>query len=475
MQFVKNHWISLLSGLVALMGIAGAVWFMMSDSVVEEMSKHKQLGANISRLMSSPKNQAMIDAERDRGKAFSDEYNKTLSVAEDRNRREVLLDGVFPKPADLQRHYQFKEEYVTAVYQLPRELGGGGLPTAQDVQDMTEIMEDEARRKAEQEDDSVPTQKWTQPTGNTFRPGRGTTFQPSPRMGGPQMPPRGGNLRPGAGGPPGNYNPYGGATGGGNMFRPGGGSGLQAPRGGAFQPSGWGGDDKKNVTVSGAEVQYRAAVTKARSVRTYATPASFHISSMVDSDRPPSERDMWYAQVGLWVQEDMVEAIRDVNDAAAKLLGEDEAHVGNMPVKNVERIHVLGYVMSSGSLLPFLASTGRAQANVDTTHAEFRPSFTNRTSDELFDVIRVQLVVVVDCRDVLKLIDRVTRGKFLYQLVGVEYTRSEASDERGYFYGGEPSIRAVLDFEGYMARKVYKPLMPAMVLEDLGIAKEEQQ
>jgi hypothetical protein len=57
-----------------------------------------------------------------------------------------------------------------------------------------------------------------------------------------------------------------------------------------------------------------------------------------------------------------------------------------------------------------------------------------------------------------------------YQLVGLEYTTLVAGSQDGdYVYGSAPVVRATLDFEGYMARKVYKALMPADVLKDLGI------
>ena len=34
-------------------------------------------------------------------------------------------------------------------------------------------------------------------------------------------------------------------------------------------------------------------------------------------------------------------------------------------------------------------------------------------------------------------------------------------------------VHATLDFEGYMARKLFKGMMPAEVLQDLGIVKAE--
>ena len=47
----------------------------------------------------------------------------------------------------------------------------------------------------------------------------------------------------------------------------------------------------------------------------------------------------------------------------------------------------------------------------------------------------------------------------------------EAEMAVGYFYGTDPVVRATVEFEGYMAREVYEPLMPAAVRELLGIEK----
>jgi hypothetical protein len=181
---------------------------------------------------------------------------------------------------------------------------------------------------------------------------------------------------------------------------------------------------------------------------------------------PPEPREMWYAQVSLWIQEDLMEAIAAVNEAAARALGEAEVGVAKMPVKRIENIRVLGYVTSSGAMVEIPAAGAGAGSAAQATAPG--PSFTGRKSDERFDVVRVMLTVVMDQRDILQLIDAVTRENF-YQLVGFEYTALESVDPAGYLYGDEPNVRAVFDFEGYMARKIFKAMMPAEVLVELGI------
>ncbi len=226
--------------------------------------------------------------------------------------------------------------------------------------------------------------------------------------------------------------------------------------------------------VSQDKVSHRASVKKARGIRVYASAeTSLHVSPLAYTKDAPTPRSMWYAQVSLWIQEDMVRAVARLNDeAAGRLEDDEEANVANMPVKRVETIQVLGYVRSDGLPVPF----PNAGAKTDTM--SLGPSFTGSRSTDQFDVVRVALSVVVDQRELLKLIDSVTRSNF-YQLVGAEYTLVQVSeqgyDAEGYIYGPAPVIRAVLDFEGYMARKLFKEKMPAEVLLDLGITKPEGQ
>ncbi|MCK4340912.1 MAG: hypothetical protein KAY37_04225, partial [Phycisphaerae bacterium] len=226
-----------------------------------------------------------------------------------------------------------------------------------------------------------------------------------------------------------------------------------------------------NIDVN--EAQTRAAIRKARNIRVYAEaePArsSFHISPIIAGDRPPQPLDIWYAQVGLWIQTDVVNAIRKLNEEAAAELDEGKAHVANMPVKRLVDVQVFGYVTSKGQPVSFerVIKGGSSSGSAP-------PSFTGRLSDEQFDVVRFAVIVIVDQRDLLKLVDRVIRENF-YQLVGLQYTAvSRVKDDGLYFYGEAPTVKATLNFEGYMSRKVYEAMMPPKVREALGIDSGEK-
>ena len=441
MAFIKTHLISLIAAVATLAFIAIGILGMMSDSVVKKMEQCTLVAGQIRTLRAAPKNNAIIEAEAERNRAFEEQYNKTREVTERINRREPLIAGVFPTVERDKLVYDFRDEYVRALDRLPRgELEGGDLPNQREIQDAVDDVEELLEQKREQEAEGGGA---APPIGTTpsQRRQRRTTAPPVSvaGMGAP---------RPS--GPPGTASISVG--------------GMGAAGTGAA-PRAAGGDPKYDPNA-------RAAITKARGIRCYVSvdPAksSFHISPIWDPAAKPTPDQMWYAQVGLWIQQDVVDAIADVNEQAAKQLPEDEAYVENMPVKRLQSVHVLGYLTENGPVA-FMSQSGGPSGGPGGTI--LKPSFTGRSSNKEYDVVRFQVVVVVDQRALLKLIDHFTKQNF-YQSVGLSFQAITAKDQdyrQGYLYGTAPVVRATLDFEGYMARIVYQKMFPAEVREQLGI------
>jgi len=457
MEFLKAHWVPLACGVVSLAAVVVLILGLLDDDVVVEMNKRVSAAAQIQQLAANPKNDEVIAAEQRRGERFKEQYENVVRQTAEFNRRVPLLEGVFPKPAQEELRYRFKEEYKDQLYELPRDLGAGDLPTPQDVQDVAEVMADEARRKAEQGEPSTPEPAAPPLPGGP--PGLGPPGLGPPGKGGLGGPPPGWG-----GGPP---------PGWGGMPPPGWGGG---PPGGR-PPPGFGGGPPGGPPVTEA-AQQRAAVKKAREIQVYAsldrTRPSFHISPIVDTLDAPSPREMWYAQVSLWIQQDFVRAVRMLNEAFARNLGDKPANVTTLPVKRIVELRVLGYITPTGALLEIPAAgvqSATGAGGAASPAAEAGPSLTGRKSDEQFDVVRFTTTVVVDQRYLTQLIDAVTRVNF-YQCIDLDFT-TQNTDERaaGYYYGPDPVVRATLTFEGYMARKIYKELMPPEVLQDLGAAE----
>lgn len=441
LALAKEHMISLLSGLAAIIFLVIGALGMTSSAVEERMQEQAAQAQPLSSLRNTAKNQAWIDAEAERARNFEAQYERTLQIAERINKREPLMTGVFPALENPAAAFEFAEIYRRAVEQLPRgELHGGGPPSPRDIQEATEDINEMLAQLQEE-----------------MGAASGTAIAAGPS---PTAPPIAGTNAPIAGVPPI--------------------AGMGAPqiagmgRSQAAARSSIGVDryidTGKTLGDPKTDPFARAAVINARDTRCYASvdPAagSFHISPIWSGDVVPKPEEMWYAQVGLWIQQDIVDALAAMNEEAAKQLPEDERWVAHLPVKRLQSVTVHGYLTKSGPV-PF--SSVRSSAAM-----QFPPSFTQRKSDEQFDVVRFTVVAVVDQRQVTQLIDAITRQNF-YKPISCELsavTPADPDQSEGYLYGADPVVRVTLDFEGYMARSVYETLFPREVREKLGISEK---
>lgn len=442
MQFVKNHLISLAAGVVGLIALAVAALGMMSGAVSEEMKKHVQSASEIESLKGGAQNQTTIDAEKARGDEFKKESDRLAREVDRINKREPLMKGVFPKPDTQAMSVDFKLAYQTAMRRLPIRLNAGAPPNegeiADEVQNVEELKRAEMEKTVEGGETKESIERALQPPAAAAQP----------------PPPAGGRFSRGGGFPRGEGEELEGLAGG----RGGLGRGMMEQTMG-YVPSG---DPKYDA-------KFRAIVNKARNILCYAHPEfSFHISPIV-KDSQPRAAEMWFAQVGLWIQEDVANAIADLNKTAAAGVKDGDPCVEHTPVKRIESLRVLGYQVKN-NLLPFkLASGEAATSGMGSGPDTFRPAtFTGQSSNEQFDVVRFMLVAIVDQRKVLDLIDRICKQNF-YKCVEVKYelVPAEQGLGDGYMYGTAPCVRVTLNFEGYMARDLYKGLMPPDVLKAL--------
>jgi hypothetical protein len=370
-----------------------------------------------------------------------------MNVARDLNRRTPLIEGVFPKADRNSTVFTFQDEYRRAIAGFSNTLLASGAPTAAEVAEEQANVQDLMAMEAELKGDKEPTaiDPLTQPGGRQA----GTRGQPiappvAPLRGGAPMIMNEGGMR-GMGG--------GGRGMGGGM--------PMMPQAQMYNNSPT--DEPKYNPM------LRAQVSKAKSIRCYADMNSFHVSPIVESGEAPPPEELWAAQVGLWIQRDVVQAIADMNNQAALKVKDGEAFVQQMPVKRIAGMQVFGYRLKGGELLPFAMWSAESRGS---TPLEQPLSFTGREPDDQFDVIQFSVAVYVDQRDLLKLIDHIGRKNF-YNCIDVQYRQLTPADTaEGYMYGTDPVVRAELAFEGYMARSVFAPMMPKTIRDILGIQKD---
>ena len=87
-------------------------------------------------------------------------------------------------------------------------------------------------------------------------------------------------------------------------------------------------------------------------------------------------------------------------------------------------------------------------------------------------MITFTLVVWVDQREILKVIDALTKENF-YQCYDLDYRVVPLEEiDPMYVLGPAPIVRATFEFEGYFARAIYKEWMPTEVATALGISED---
>lgn len=460
-SFVKTHLISLLCGVAALVFVGATLWGMSLDSVKNRMQERVSSAAEVKRYESSAINDAKIDAEKRRGELFQKEFEATLDVAHSINKRDPLVTGLFPTAQNQAVKFEFVNKYKGALEQMRAELMADGPPTAADIAEEEQNIIDLAQQEAESKTEDTPNP--------SMKPGlqqpQTPTVQGRP-LGGEEF----------TGGGRGRYPPspdeyYGGE---GSEF-----AGRRPGRGGGAEFAGGRGPMMAGMNVQSVNIsippdqqkynkEYRAAVNKAKSIRCYADVRSWHVSPIVESQLAPTPEDLWKAQVGLWIQQDVAKAVAEVNNEAAAAVQDGDPYVEHSPVKRIVAARVYGYTGLEKPLMFAMASASGGTSDA----AGPSKSFTDRKSDEQFDVLRFTVTVVVDQREVTKVVDRICRQNF-YKCVGVRYAPMSPEDPKlGFMYGTAPVIQVTLDFEGYMSRAVFAALMPEEVRKALGITLE---
>jgi hypothetical protein len=211
--------------------------------------------------------------------------------------------------------------------------------------------------------------------------------------------------------------------------------------------------------------------------------------------------DIWEGQMQLWVTQDIITAIGLANQAYSleitpegteRLIPNESAPgVVDAPVKQLLGIKVIpGYVgvqMSSLSAGPSVGggfpgggpTRGRAAAPAavqlsTSAGPDFNLSPTGRHSvrgPALYDVKDAVVSVIVDAKRLPELFDAIAQVNFMtvlkFQLMDVD---SYEQLRRGYYYGPHACVRVDLLLETLWVREWTRPLMPARVCDDLGLA-----
>jgi hypothetical protein len=204
-----------------------------------------------------------------------------------------------------------------------------------------------------------------------------------------------------------------------------------------------------------------------------------------------SEDELWMAHLALWVQRDIVEAIRQANqEALRELPATEESGVAVSAVKRLVRVNLLGYAMSGGaeagpggpagpaagaaagmrmSYVALAGGGGRYDSN-----PSIEARLTGRTCNPLYDVVHYEFTVVMSTRQLRTLIEKLYDQNLhtvLNQTImpvgasvvsgggpggmpggsAMAIAANPASAAERYYYGTEPVMEITLTCELLMA------------------------
>ncbi len=426
MGFIKKNAFLLGCALGGILGVGLMLWGMSRMGAVRsEMDVAKSLYSALDRVTGSAVQPKSIDAEKDRIRQARDQYQQVLAHFAARNVRKPLLENLLPDPGKgtqgKQLRYDFRSKYQNAMNGLLLRLSAGQPPNKQELENTADYL----RKKAMEEQG----------------------------FGGDGESPKGGAGRHG----PGSSGPGAGDS-----------AAMPERKGPASTQAYWAAlkvkaqDDATMLTC----------IDKARNLFCYANirgGGSFDLLKMYlgTDEAAPGMLDIWEAQLLYWIQEDIVEALANVNDRAAAKL--QKPWVGNLPMKDVRSIRVSRYIQETD---------GSAAANFRAQPGDRPPEhpdavFTHLAGQALYDVINVRLQIVIDVRALPTILHELAHDKYQVILnVGYEEIRPDLSF-RGKIYGPQPVVLATIDLQSYLFYKAYVPLMPEVIREQLGIPQAQ--
>lgn len=182
------------------------------------------------------------------------------------------------------------------------------------------------------------------------------------------------------------------------------------------------------------------------------------------TESSPPDAQVWFTQMAVWVQTDLVDSIAALNDRVLRrnFKNEKDWNIVNAPVKHVTSVDV-----PQGAEMYFRI-TDTSQEGLQAGAQDYMSSPTGRTSGSVYDVIKWTLIVKMDAHYVPALVQELARGKFItvHKVDTASIDTTQARDQ-GFFYGTAPVVQVTLTGEALMLRDWTLKLVPEVVKKDL--------
>lgn len=207
---------------------------------------------------------------------------------------------------------------------------------------------------------------------------------------------------------------------------------------------------------------------------------------LLNTSQLPDVADIWAAQLGLWIQEDVVKAIvqsnagkRSVKDAVVKRLVRID-----IPKEYITRKGKIAMVGTGGGMASIMAGRGR-QPVVEETPAvetastatalvrEYANTPTGRVCNSVYDVMHFNVKVDIDPTYYEAFLANLTNNRFITVLrAEMKAVDREEALQNGFVYLTSPVVQVDLKCEAIFFRKWTNDLVPKDVKELLRLAEQ---
>lgn len=497
MEFIRSHLFLLSLASIFVIGVAVLLaWSVSASGDVEELvAGRERLAQDIKGLRSRPvvSKERLEDKERWVEDVRASYENLTQTVVDlNRRGREVLsfqIEGrtipVFPVDPVAYRTYSipwnFGRKYTAELEALPAILNPTAIPSAEEINQAVARVEARMRMEARPADaaarDALVLPGGVQPP-TTTPPGGLMPTAPDVLIPPPTL------IPPGMG---------------------------RTGIGGAVDPAAGARQEAVLRAVNTLKMQ------KLRQGAVYVSPTSLDKYRLPPVSEP-TPREMWEAMVNLWLQKEVVTAIRATNDDLFERRGVAPAdrNVGQSAIKHLVGIVVYGYqgvgasagAAPSGAMIP-PGMGGMAAMPGMTGAAVQAANLTQRICNPKYDVATFDVTVVMAEAEMPTFFEKLLEQNFYTILnVNVGSAADVASSAAGrptggagalrpsmfggdssaatatpvdqslYYYGPAPVVKVTVSVEAIFFTEWERPLMPTGMLQALpagALRPEDQQ
>lgn len=204
-----------------------------------------------------------------------------------------------------------------------------------------------------------------------------------------------------------------------------------------------------------------------------------HPDLAAGSGMTPDATKIWYAQMMLWVEQDVAAAIGDLNKTSRTVDKSPVKQLVALAIPSDDSMYAIPNASASAAAavpsstgIP-AGPTSNVPANADTEPLpkDYSVSPTGRACNGVFDVVHFTIVLKVKSADIGRVITELERGRLITVFqTDVQSVNSAADAQEGYLLGNSAVAEITLQCEELFLRDWTKPLMPPYVQSLLNAA-----